>query len=169
MFDLSRDFPSSGPEIQLVNGVNGSKKRKRKEGKERASGAGGVIPDSELGMGMSRRMQRVIHEEVEEEEQLIADAMDVDSDSGSNVELSLLRRGGSGKGAGKKEGEYEAHPHEWHTFKYRPIMGIVLIGEGGEEEGVGPEVALVERPAWEAGLPGRWEGEQEWRDREVGL
>jgi U3 small nucleolar RNA-associated protein 4 len=99
--------------------------------------------------------------------------MDVDiDDSDSLPDLSLLRRGSgddggkSAKGKGKRG---EAKPSDWHTFKYRPIMGVVLIGEGEGEGGVGPEVAVVERPAWEAGLPGRWEGEQEWRDREVGL
>jgi U3 small nucleolar RNA-associated protein 4 len=120
-------------------------------------------------------MQKVIHEEVEEETALILDSgMDVDGDGDSDSlpDLSLLRRGSrddggkSAKGKGKKG---EAKPSDWHTFKYRPIMGVVLIGEGEREGGVGPEVAVVERPAWEAGLPGRWEGEQEWRDREVGL
>lgn len=175
MFDLSRDFPTptdNGEE--MVNGVNGlsEKSKKRKRGKDRASGAGGMIPDSQLGMGISRRMQKVIHEEVEEDTALIPDAMDLDEESGDDqADLSLLRRGSkedvkSGKGKGKENG-YEPRPHDWHTFKYRPIMGVVLIGEG--EEGLGPEVAVVERPAWEAGLPGRLEGEQEWRDKEVGL
>lgn len=179
MFDLSRDFPSpsSASELQIVNGASEkSKKRKRTGGKERASGAGGSIPDEQLGTGISRRMQKVIHEEVDEESRLILDSMDVDSDSGSNVDLSLsllpLRNneGKSNSGRGGKGG-YEARPNDWHTFKYRPIMGVVVIseGDGKGEGGVGPEVAVVERPAWEAGLPGRWEGEQEWRDREVGL
>jgi U3 small nucleolar RNA-associated protein 4 len=173
MFDLSKDFPSPSGELTNGNG-NAEKSKKRKRGKERASGAGGVIPDEQLGMGISRRMQKVIHEEVDEETALILDSgMDVDvDDSDSLPDLSLLRRGSgddggkSAKGKGKRG---ETKPSDWHTFKYRPIMAVVLIGEGEGEGGVGPEVAVVERPAWEAGLPGRWEGEQEWRDREVGL
>ncbi|KAE9366785.1 WD40 repeat-like protein [Stipitochalara longipes BDJ] len=170
MFDLSRDFPS--PSGELVNGEKSKKRKRNGGGKEKASGAGGAIPDSQLGMGISRRMQKVVHEEAVEESTLIQDSMDLDSASESNVpDLALLRRGSkdegrSGKGKGKDNG-YEARPHDWHTFKYRPIMGVVLIGEGAE--GLGPEVAVVERPAWEAGLPGRWEGKQEWREKEVGL
>jgi len=181
MFDLSRDFPpapSREQEYVNGNGVNGaSKKRKRGKGKERASGAGGLIPDERLGTGISRKFQRFIFEEVDEEASLVLDsAMDVDEDSGAEESSALerLRRGehegeGGGSGGGKNgdrdRGEYEARPHDWHTFKYRPIMGVVLVGEG--DDGVGPEVAIVERPAWEAGLPGRWEGDQEW-DREAG-
>jgi U3 small nucleolar RNA-associated protein 4 len=182
MFDLSRDFSPSTSSVENDygngNGVDGSsKKRKRKGGKEHPSGAGGVIPDERLGMGISRKFQKFIFEEVDEEESLILDsAMDVDDDSNAEESevLEQLRRGegevvrnGKGKGGAGDKGEYEARPHDWHTFKYRPIMGVVLVGEG--EEGAGPEVAVVERPAWEAGLPGRYEGEQEWRDREVGL
>jgi U3 small nucleolar RNA-associated protein 4 len=177
MFDLSRDFPSplSASEPQIVNGASEkSKKRKRNGEKERASGAGGSIPDEQLGTGISRRMQKVLHEEVDEESRLILDSMEVDADSGSDVDLSssLLplcnNEGESNSGKGGKGG-YEARPNDWHTFKYRPIMGVVVIGGGKGEGAVGPEVAVVERPAWEAGLPGRWEGEQEWRDREIGL
>jgi U3 small nucleolar RNA-associated protein 4 len=183
MFDLSKDFPSPSGELTNGNGNgngNAEKSKKRKRGKDRASGAGGAIPDQQLGMGISRRMQRVIHEELDEETALILDSgmdvdadADVDGDSDSLPDLSLLRRGSRDDTAVKsgkaKERKGEAKPSDWHTFKYRPIMAVVLIGEGEGEGGVGPEVAVVERPAWEAGLPGRWEGEQEWRDREVGL
>ncbi|PMD33915.1 WD40 repeat-like protein [Hyaloscypha variabilis F] len=172
MFDLSRDFPSPSGERELVNGDKSKKRKRNGGGKERASGAGGAIPDELLGTGISRRMQRVVHEEVLEESTLIQDPMDVDEAEEDNVpELALVRRGSKDEGKGAKgkgrENGYEARPHEWHTFKYRPIMGVVLVGKG--TEGLGPEVAVVERPAWEAGLPGRWEGEQEWREKEVGL
>ncbi|MCJ1379867.1 U3 small nucleolar RNA-associated protein [Xylographa soralifera] len=63
----------------------------------------------------------------------------------------------------------------WHTFKYRPILGIVLLsdesgrednsrtsGEDGYESQRGLEVALVERPAWDLDLPPRYHGDQEW-------
>jgi U3 small nucleolar RNA-associated protein 4 len=176
MFDLSRDFPSSEDNGQVNgNGVNGtekSKKRKRKSGKEHPSGAGGMVPDERLGTGISRKMQRFIQEEVEEDTALILDSMDLDSSeepstSASASQLERLRRGKNADGGGRREEGYEPRPHDWHSFKYRPIMGAVLIGEG--TKGLGPEVAVVERPVWDLGLPGRWEGEQEWRDREVGL
>ena len=60
----------------------------------------------------------------------------------------------------------------WHTYKYRPILGIVpLRGETGDEAGEdeadddsrpGLEVALVERPLFEVDLPPRYFGDQEW-------
>ena len=66
-------------------------------------------------------------------------------------------------------------PSHWHTFKYRPILGIVPIGgesgddaaaEGADESGEGMrsgvEVVLVERPLWEVELPPRFYGDQEW-------
>ncbi len=97
--------------------------------------------------------------------QIILDsAMDVDSSS--PAQLERLSRGKKVECGEEREEGSEARPHDWHTFKYRPIMGVVLVGAGNE---VGPEVAVVERPVWELGLPGRWEGEQEWRDQEVGL
>ncbi|MCJ1285952.1 U3 small nucleolar RNA-associated protein [Xylographa opegraphella] len=60
----------------------------------------------------------------------------------------------------------------WHTFKYRPILGIVsLSDEAGPEDDSGGygygsqrglEVALVERPSWDLDLPPRYHGDQEW-------
>ena len=80
------------------------------------------------------------------------------------------------------EAEHAKRPeaHFWRTYKYRPILGIVPLsraqGQGPEDTddhalvrnesggvpGAGLEVALVERPLWDADLPPRWEGEQEW-------
>ena len=62
-------------------------------------------------------------------------------------------------------------PSYWHTFKYRPILGIVPLGEetddeteDGAEDGMsrGIEVALVERPLWDLDLPPQYYGNQEW-------
>ena len=62
-------------------------------------------------------------------------------------------------------------PSHWHTFKYRPILGIVPLGDETEDEtenGVGEgvsggiEVALVERPLWDLDLPPLYYGNQEW-------
>ena len=60
----------------------------------------------------------------------------------------------------------------WHTYKYRPILGIVPLGDETDDEAVtgggddespsGLEVALVERPLFDAELPPRYFGNQEW-------
>lgn len=60
----------------------------------------------------------------------------------------------------------------WHTFAYRSILGIVPIAEDGSEtNGAGDEyqgsrgnleVAIVERPIDELGLPPRFDGGQDW-------
>jgi U3 small nucleolar RNA-associated protein 4 len=56
-------------------------------------------------------------------------------------------------------GEDKARKHEtwWHSFKYRPILGIVPVGEDGQPL----EVVLVERPAWDLDLPPRFVGSHE--------
>ncbi|KAH7379793.1 WD40-repeat-containing domain protein [Cadophora sp. MPI-SDFR-AT-0126] len=147
MFDLARDFTGSAGEAsddedeqeQLV----GSKKRRRRHGKENPSGAGGLIPDETLNTGMSRKIRKVTQED---ENKAVEDSMDLVPTLDEDRD--------------KDEAE---SPNHWHTFKYRPILGVVVVGEG--EEGFGPEVAVVERPIWEASLPPRFYGEQEWRDK----
>lgn len=61
-------------------------------------------------------------------------------------------------------------PH-WHTFKYRPILGILPLQQGGEEiddevrdgrRTQALEVALIERPLLDLELPPRYHGDQEW-------
>ncbi|KAF2876962.1 small nucleolar ribonucleoprotein-like protein complex subunit [Massariosphaeria phaeospora] len=45
----------------------------------------------------------------------------------------------------------------WHTFKYRPILGMVPVG--GHDQPL--EVVLVERPPWDLDLPPRFVGSHE--------
>ncbi|KAF2791108.1 small nucleolar ribonucleoprotein-like protein complex subunit [Melanomma pulvis-pyrius CBS 109.77] len=45
----------------------------------------------------------------------------------------------------------------WHTFKYRPILGMVSIGGNG----LPLEVVLVERPSWDLDLGPRFVGSHE--------
>jgi U3 small nucleolar RNA-associated protein 4 len=54
----------------------------------------------------------------------------------------------------KKHGHSETW---WHTFKYRPILGIVPIGDRSTPL----EVVLVERPPWDLDLPPRFVGSHE--------
>lgn len=156
MFDLSRDLPAPGSEE-----VNGEEKESKTVGKKRKrKAAGGAIPDSKLGTGISRKMQKVVHEEVDESHALVNEASDDDEEDESSTALERLRRENSSKSDGDGKAAF------WHTSKYRPILGMVLIGEEGE---AGPEVALVERPIWEADLPPRYYGDQEWEKSGVEL
>lgn len=191
MFDLSRDF-SSNEDHSLTNGhaqikrehtftngdangtmstIEGTKSnRKRKRG--RGTGAGNKVPDSELGTGMSRKMQLITfdngsetREEVDLENRQDTSEMDLDESDddnalerfqrGEDADSVLLNRDGmSLEGRDDDDGP----PLWWHSYKYRPIMGVVpLIGT--DKQGI--EVALVERPMWENDLPPRYYG-QEW-------
>lgn len=168
MLDLNYDLPlpdSSKAGNSSEDGAAVSKpinKRKRKHVKE--SGAGSAIPDTEVGTGISRKMRRLVHEEVEEEQavfiSLFDDEMDVDDEELNPSALERLRR------ESMVQERSEHRSSTWHTFKYRPILGIVALGE---EEGEGImkgkgslEVAVVERPLWEVALPPRYYGDQEW-------
>jgi U3 small nucleolar RNA-associated protein 4 len=157
MFDLSRDFPHS---------ANPSSK-KRKRGIEKASGAGSTIPDEELGTGISRKMERIVHEEVNEIENVPfhdQEMIDADSeDDGEDTAMERLpRRNEEEKQVAKSnEGGSSGGQQWWRTFKYRPILGMCVVG-GREDGDIGPEVAIVERPIWEADLGPRYSGDQEW-------
>lgn len=176
MFDLSRDFPAQ-------QDMRSSRKRKHAasaQGIVRNKGTGGAgskIADNELSTGMSRKMQRVTFEETNEthefdlrkngykiaaEEDDEAEGMDLDEDKATALER--LRRGtvvaANGTPNDGDDSKKNSSPHWWHTYKYRPIMGVVAL-EGGDSSS-GLEVVLVERPEWELDLPPRYYGDQEW-------
>jgi U3 small nucleolar RNA-associated protein 4 len=166
MFDLLKDFP-----CKPRDSANATLTKKRKRhGKKEASGAGSMIPDRELGTGISRTMQRIVHEEVDEVEAIAFhdddDDMDLDSESDADHALTRFQRGEGKQGSEEQGGEEQNY---WRTFKYRPILGICVIGDPEEGSDIGPEVALVERPIWEADLGPRYFGEQEWEKNGVDL
>ena len=118
------------------------------------------------------------------------DDEDRDQDGAPNLGLMRLRRevddggvGGENQSLGQSQdlAAEGLQPSCWRTYKYRPILGIVPLGRAagsshddddddanasgehdGDEYAVRLEVALVERPLWEADLAPRWEGSQEW-------
>ncbi|PBP27600.1 hypothetical protein BUE80_DR001377 [Diplocarpon rosae] len=119
-------------------------RRRVRHGKEHPSGAGGVVPDSTLSTGISRKFRKLAQDDDNEMRVEELDLVPAFAEDDRDAE------------AGTKESA-----NHWHTFKYRPIVGIVVVGEGEAEL----EVALVERPIWEADLPPRYYGEQEWRGK----
>ncbi|QSZ36439.1 hypothetical protein DSL72_006318 [Monilinia vaccinii-corymbosi] len=165
MFDLSQDFHFQEEEME-GNGESESAGTKRKRFQPGKSGAGGIVDEDEKETGMSRKVRKLIHEEVTQETELdledIRGSMDVDSDDGEiDKKLKLLPRKKSQKSEDEKFGRAA---QTYNTLKYRPILGVVEIGEGGEG---GLEVAIVERPIWEANLPTRYEGDQEWEKKSL--
>jgi U3 small nucleolar RNA-associated protein 4 len=59
---------------------------------------------------------------------------------------------------GGEVAEVEQKASWWHTFKYRPILGMVPVSG---EQGQPLEVVLVERPSWDLDLPPRFVGAHE--------
>ena len=88
----------------------------------------------------------------------------IDED-GMDSALERLRRrddadltNGGEQLAERSDSQNETSLRWWHTYKYRPILGIVPMGDGE----AGLEVALVEIPMWEMYLPPRYYGDQDW-------
>ncbi|KAI9706717.1 MAG: U3 small nucleolar RNA-associated protein 4 [Candelina mexicana] len=188
-------------EITEDKSTKGRKKRKRHlndEGDRRkhTSGAGSRVADDKL-MGLGRKMRKITGPESGNQQWIsLAAPQESSSDEDEDgLALSRLRRNIESSGAkvngindqsDKNEGLLMNGVHEdskmvttesppwWHTFKYRPILGIVPLGAEGRkamEEGEdrlngeafgGLEVALVERPMWDVDLPPRYHGDQEW-------
>ncbi|KAG4025809.1 hypothetical protein MFRU_050g00260 [Monilinia fructicola] len=165
MFDLSQDFHFEDEEAD-ENGESENAGNKRKRFQLGKSGAGGLVDEEEKETGMSRKVRKLIHEEETQETELDLEdnrgSMDVDSDDGEiDRELkSVLRK----KSQRSEDEKFGRAAQTYNTLKYRPILGVVEIGEGGEN---GLEVAIVERPIWEADLPMRYEGDQEWEKKSL--
>lgn len=160
------------------------------------TGAGSKVPESKLGLGIGRQT-RIINGAEDDGQSISIDreqasAPDTDEDepasTNENELMSLRRRNGhteedeqlengiddsdvpnNGKRLVKRAPNEQ--PAYWHTFKYRPILGIVPLGGGSDDEGdwdaddgepQGLEVALVERPLWDVELPPTFHGNQEW-------
>ena len=214
MFDLSRNMPTVDNGLRVLDVTNGSSedvslKRKRVDEEENIAsrsrtetGAGSKIPNTELGIGIGRKMCRIDGVNGAAGQWINLDAeqdLSSDEDGGylsadeSDQALVKLRRGNinanghrsnrhadnSTDGETTENGDTcfakmkdDERPAYWHTYKYRPILGIVpLSGETGDEAAkgeadddspLGLEVALVERPMFDLDLPPRYFGNQEW-------
>ncbi|KAI2641123.1 WD40 repeat-like protein [Xylaria nigripes] len=184
MFDTAQDLAESTPKDLAKGSELVEQGRKRKRGPD--SGAGNKVTIGAVGPTKVLR-----HGQGGETEELpvdgpVLDLMDGDeasqagddsemdeSDGEASGELALLRgtQGKPSQASRPKQG-----PAFWHTFKYRPILGIVPLGDGTQrqenEHSVQVasdkgkpkplEVALVERPLFEVEMPDRYFGEGEF-------
>lgn len=169
------------------------------------TGAGSKVPSSEIRLGIGTKVRRIKGGEgdkghlvrLDREESLGSEDEESDYALANENDMALisLRRStqvdGRGEGVDdigadgdplaenetrltrRKEQERLSH---WHTYKYRPILGIVPLGgemddDEASAEGEGDvedewlrglEVALVERPLWDLDLPPQFHGNQEW-------
>ncbi|EGS19213.1 uncharacterized protein CTHT_0058380 [Thermochaetoides thermophila DSM 1495] len=174
MFDLSQDF---SPEKDLVE-TNGHKQGTKRKRGAHESGAGSKIEKHSLVPQRIRAASAPDGTKWEDIEMVDADdqksvgvssGVDDDDDETDGSELQRLReenREANSSANAEKEGPSRAK--WWHTYQFRPIMGIVPI-EGmmekklGAVEGIPPlEVALIERPLSEDDLPERYFAEGEW-------
>jgi U3 small nucleolar RNA-associated protein 4 len=212
MYDLSRDLPHqetpSNLPVQksITNGEaehpRPRRKRKRDFGhgseigdpRKNTTGAGGKVPDSKTGVGISRKIQKIyIEDDVTRtthewrQHQEVGDSEDEEIGAADNLGITLDHAQSSGDDAALQmhglpghdddgteqynvngniidSGDKGSPPHWWHTYKYRPIMGVVPLDSNNEptDQGGVVEVAVIERPIWEVDLPPRYYGDQEW-------
>ncbi|KAF2653951.1 WD40 repeat-like protein [Lophiostoma macrostomum CBS 122681] len=183
MFDLSRDLALSQPtepSEKANDGQNGTsilKKRKRELG---SSGAGGLATQKDLPVTKMRKFDIGKIDEssssswIDLNNARRGDESDEEVEDTNNV-LASLRRSAADMNAPHADdsiingdvareddtvsGEEENRRPEpwWHTFKYRPILGIVPISVESQPL----EVILVERPTWDLDLPPRFVGSHE--------
>ncbi|KAF3047818.1 U3 small nucleolar RNA-associated protein [Didymella keratinophila] len=163
MFDLSKDFPI--PE--------GSRKRKldavTDTPRKTTSGAGDIIPSKESTVTKLRKYNGAPGKDAGKANWLDvhaprSNALD-DDDEGESQPLASLRRSATQDEltngdvpVGGEVAEVEQKASWWHTFKYRPILGMVPVNG---EQGQPLEVVLVERPSWDLDLPPRFVGAHE--------
>lgn len=181
MFDLTRDLV-----VPVSEADHAGKKRKRDTPKHN-SGAGDAIPRKEAPVAKMRRFQSDESDKTGRQKWIDVNAVrrspDADDDEDDDADadepnpnthsLTALGRNQSQDGRGDAEDAVNGSNTSngtttttskrsepwWHTFKYRPILGIVPIS--AHDGFHAPEVVLVERPSWDLDLPPRFVGTHE--------
>ncbi|KAI0169888.1 WD40 repeat-like protein [Hypoxylon sp. FL1284] len=191
MLDLSRDLAEPAQVKGSANGQLVKKGTKRKRGPD--SGAGSKM---EIGAAGPTKVSRQLTDGAAEDMSLDGPALDPTDDEDATSQLAdesetddsddearagelALLRDAQGKTVGAGD-DADASPVFWHTYKYRPILGIVAFGgeqreqkqvlANGNGNGVVDnadprqtlEVALIERPLWDVDIPDRYFGDGEW-------
>jgi len=184
---------------EVLNPVeNMQRKRSRPHGgmhspAKRNTGAGDTIRPSDTSISVTQRTLRSGEGGTNQQLTVVQEVggSDSSSDDAPSLQpsaLSLMRRNANpGTPSGFMDGDGHVlsngtsrtrnstsgdTPVSWHTFQYRSILGVVIIGEGdtrirggngeGEEVRCNVEVAIVERPMWNVGVPPRFDGGQDW-------
>ncbi|KAL2140751.1 hypothetical protein VTI28DRAFT_3304 [Corynascus sepedonium] len=182
MLDLSQDFD---PEKDSADGKNGKKQgTKRKRGGQEG-GAGGKMEKHSLAPQRIRtaagpdgaKWEDVEMADADDQKSVGASSGVDDDDDDEDTDGGELQRLRDDQGVTATNGDAAEAGKEgvraakwWHSYQFRPILGIVPI-EGGtglangnvSEDHLPPlEVALVERPLTGEDLPERYFGDGEW-------
>jgi U3 small nucleolar RNA-associated protein 4 len=179
MLDFSEDLLPEKTDKLIKHGQSKGTKRKR-NGAE--SGAGDRMENHSIAPHTVRVLVNADKDEWMEIDNTEADELrsratssgleedDDDDDDTDGGELLHMRDEQAANGNGVLE-KGEKKTSYWHTYKYRPILGIVPIqsheddGPQMEVNGASPpplEVAIVERPLWDVDLPPRYFADGEW-------
>ena len=182
MFDLSMDFPDPNDgrlkrkrESDNDN-VNAVSESSSVQPRPRGSGAGSKRRASELNSGIDSTVRKIEGSDstnpklitLEPSSNPDLSSGDDDYDGGHSTALLSLRRREADADVMDIDFPSDAEEKQkpkfmhWHTFKYRPILGIIPIGERNAGEGGSVEVAIVERPLWDVDMPAKYLGEKEW-------
>ncbi|KAF2969038.1 hypothetical protein GQX73_g4530 [Xylaria multiplex] len=184
MIDTTQDLAESAYEGRATGNELAAQGRKRKRGPD--SGAGNkmtigaagptkVLRHTQGGEIEELPIDRPVLDPIDEDDTSPAagDSESDESDDEVQGELALLR---DTQSKTSREAQPSQGPAFWYTFKYRPILGIVPLGDGTARQQNGDsmqvasgggkpkalEVALVERPLFEVDLPERYIGEGEF-------
>ncbi|KAK5082724.1 U3 small nucleolar RNA-associated protein [Lithohypha guttulata] len=93
------------------------------------------------------------------------DMMDIDDEvdkkiSGSSRQDAVVQKEDQ-EADSETETQYRSQPASWHTFLYRGIYGLAVLGQAVDNDAA-PEVVIVERPMFDVELSPRFMGGQEW-------
>lgn len=178
MLDISLDLPEDQAATAPKKG------RKRKRGGDTGAGSkaevGALAPqhvrmslagDGKTGEWVDIDMADAEAQQQQQQASGTGDEEDEEEDDEEEEggELEKLRKRQQQKPDGEGGGDHAPGAEDrrrkwWHTYKYRPILGVVPL-EGGKASskgkkaagGVPPlEVALVERPKWDVDMPARY-------------
>ncbi|KAJ2892605.1 hypothetical protein MKZ38_009551 [Zalerion maritima] len=165
MIDMSKDFPAPVEETNEKALVK-SKKRKRERQQQQQHGAFKPLGSKSVKMSKPGKDGFVKWEEVadKDDEQLAETDEDDDETVG---ELMALRGRDEDSGKDGNDAPLQAGTMAfWATRKYRPILGLLPIGDDSGKDNDGQmEVVLIERPLWDVGMPDRLFGDEEWERR----